>query len=153
MNAGSVVTELRSLSGRMAYMRDKGLCMYCWHNNNKTVRGSETHHVFGRAKGKSLFLEHWDLRLTLCRECHYKIHHGTGLPKALVISALAAAVVSSFANELEDMMLMQARKNLIRTTYKSLEDVDLDDLTKIATRFLGKELRRIQWQGTSLNPK
>lgn len=62
------------LCGRIAYMRDGGLCMYCLYARNRPgMPGSETDHVFGRGETA---LHHWILRLTLCNECHYQKHHG-----------------------------------------------------------------------------
>lgn len=52
--------------------RDECICRLCG------SIGSDSDHVFGRGTINSLVKEHWAVRMTLCRECHYQKHHGAG---------------------------------------------------------------------------
>lgn len=51
------------------WVRDKGLC-----NCGKWVeQGTPPHHVIPRSKGGA---DTMDNLVTICNECHYRIHHG-----------------------------------------------------------------------------
>jgi len=56
----------------IAAHRDGCVCPLCGKS------ASESDHVFGRGTVNSLVKEHWALRMTLCRKCHHRKHHGAG---------------------------------------------------------------------------
>ena len=71
----SFLIAFRKINGLICWRRDEGRCQMCG-----KVAG-ETDHVFGRGTMKSLHLEHWALRMTICSKCHHQKHHGHGFDR------------------------------------------------------------------------
>jgi len=57
---------------RQAWERDRGICQGC---GRYVPEVSPPHHIVYRSRGGEDVLENM---VTLCNECHYKVHHGGG---------------------------------------------------------------------------
>lgn len=68
----------------VAAHRDKSQCPMC------EGSASESDHVFGRGSSHDKLKEHWALRMSLCRDCHHKKHHGSGFDMVRQVQILVA---------------------------------------------------------------
>jgi hypothetical protein len=63
----------------LAYLRDNGLCVFCYFLRGVRTHAADVHHVYGRGKYKGSWREDFRMMVCTCRRCHPQpIYGGQG---------------------------------------------------------------------------
>lgn len=119
----------RRANALMAMWRDNCRCGMCG------ATADESDHVFGRSNKNShpWLLEHWMLRMSMCRSCHYKKHHGSGFDMVKQAKCLAKTNLEFTDRDDIDACYLALKDSIAEAARKS-EDT--------ATGFIAKWLER-----------